>query len=228
MSGRGVPGTQQQQQLGCGRLLPARAGEGMPVDGGGCVEFPCELQSPCRPCRAGSVPVVPQSARPVQRPGRWASSGAFWGGLQRGSGAGGPGGEVGCRRAGAGARPGQVLPAPELARLAGRQVPVLVAAPAAGGRWGWVWEEALHRGGGSGGEPPPRACCALSPGKLHGRRRIHPSARSPCGPLGLTGKGGAGGVSRLPGIADSVSSPTVLVLGFSLILHGSSTGSCDL
>lgn len=51
-----------------------------------------------------------------------------------------PSGVARCRWAGAGVRPGQVLPAPELARLAGRQVPVSVAAPAAGGRWGWVWE----------------------------------------------------------------------------------------
>lgn len=148
-----------------------------------------------------------------QRPRDWASPGSFRGGLWSVSRPRGPGGVARCRRAGAGARPRQVLPAPELARLAGRQVPVLVAAPAAGGRWGWVWEGgAPPWRGAAGGSPRHTAACPVhaaqrcparsaprSPGELPGMWWVPPSTRSPCWSLGPAGKGGAGGGARSPG-----------------------------
>lgn len=79
--------------------------------------------------------------------------------------------------------------------------------------------------GAAAGSPRPGTSCARSPGKLQGCGRSIPA---PGASSGLAGTGGARGVSRPPGIADSVSPPAALVLGFSLILHGSSTGSCDL
>lgn len=104
----------------------------------------------------------------------------------------------------AGTQPRQVLPAPELARLAGRQVPVLVSAPAPGGRWGWVWEGgALPWGGRQRGAPAPQwlaRCCAVPSALLAwlpgppGTWQVPPSTRNPCWSLGPAGRGGAWGL----------------------------------
>lgn len=81
--------------------------------------------------------------------------------------------------------------------------------------------------GAAAGSPRPVPAVPCAPGSCTGDGRSIPVPGARVGPWGWL-EGGAGGVSRLPGIADSVSSSAVLVLGFSLILHGSSTGSCDL
>lgn len=98
--------------------------------------------------------------------------------------------------------------------------------------------------GGSRGEPPPHrslsgACCTAVPCSL-GSQVPWGAAWDVVGPsqhqepmlvLGASWERGCrwgGSKSRLPGVADFVSPSAVLVPGFSLILHGSSTGSCDL
>lgn len=98
-------------------------------------------------------------------------------------------------------------------------------------------------GGAAVGRPRPAVACPVQ------AARWHPARLAPRGPLGrclgpggslqehqgpvlVLGPGGKeytrGSESRLRGVSDSVSPLAVLVPGFSLILHGSSTGSCDL
>lgn len=233
MSGHGVPGTHAAAGLWPPCPCPVLGWE-CPWMDGAVWSSPWEVQEPVppmlcgeRPRGAGEVP-VPCAPRGGQADGH--PQGHF-GEVSRGC----PEPEVPVGRLGA-AGPG-LAPGP------GRCCRLPNSPAWLGGRCLFWWRPRPRprAGGGAGcgrrrctmagaaaGSPRPGACCALSPGKLHGRRQIHPSAMSPCGPLGLAGKGGAGGVSRLPGIADSVSPSAVLVLGFSLILHGSSTGSCDL
>lgn len=77
--------------------------------------------------------------------------------------------------------------------------------------------------GAAAGSPRPVRAVPCPPGSCTGDGRSIPVPAAHVGPW--LGKGVPG---VCPGIADSVSSPAVLLLGFSLILHGSSTGSCDL
>lgn len=211
----------RRQQLGCGHLIPARRWGGSACGwsgtagrawelalrgAGACAvreDSPWGRRDACALCTLGRL---------SQRPRDWASPGSFRGGLWSVSRPRGPGGVAWCRRAGAGARPGQVLPAPELARLAGRQVPVLVAAPAAGGRWGWVWEGgAPPWGGQQGGAPatPQLVRCMLHSGALLARLPgplgsclgcggSLPAPGAHVGPWGQLGKGVPGG-ARSPG-----------------------------
>lgn len=81
----------------------------------------------------------------------------------------------------------------------------------------------LHAGALLAQRPGPLGSCLGPGGSL-------PAPGPQVSPWGQLGKGmpGGGSKSQLPGVADFVSPSAVLVPGFSLILHGSSTGSCDL